>query len=71
MMPTRFNKFEKVNINVILLIHGYVPFTDIKNHIIPTSIINLLINFYHHYVSKLVAIEEDSNCEEEPQIICR
>ena len=69
-MSAEFNKFNKVNIKTILLVCGYIRILEIQNHIIPTSIINLLIKFFHSSVSKIVAIVEVDEYGDEPPQIC-
>ena len=64
------NKFKKVNEKISHLIFGYVRSMEIKNRIIPTSIIDLLILFYHSNTPKIASIVRSYSYDTQPPQIC-
>ena len=64
-MPTKTP--NGIDIKTMLLVHGYIRVLDIKHQIIPTSIINLLIEFYY-FVAKIIYIEQNDNGHKLPTI---
>ena len=61
------NKFKKVNIKTIYLICGFIRMLKIKNRIIPSSIIDLLIKFYNSKFQIIYIAPESRN---EPPTVC-
>ena len=47
------NRFKKVDMRTLDLINGYVKNLDIHNQVIPSTIIQLLVNFYYYFTNYL------------------
>ena len=55
-------KPKAVDIRTNDLICGYVRILDLKNHIIPTTILQLIITFYH-IIARIIYIDHIDNAK--------